>query len=125
MSQTGSLTEELPQQKLGARGVPDSSMGALQGNRTSPEQELFIGASTREEWQIAEKETRPEIDYHIEMPRASRMILLRPLDKVLVAATFIGGFGLLVVGVIFGIGFLSWMGTISLGAGFVHLITLS
>ena len=52
-----------------------------------------------------------------------RVIEMVLLDKIIVSAGFFGGFGLLFLGAVFGIGFFSWMGVACLATGLVHILT--
>ncbi len=52
-----------------------------------------------------------------------RVIEMVLLDKIIVSAGFFGGFGLLLLGAAFGIGFFSWMGVACLATGLVHILT--
>lgn len=58
----------------------------------------------------------------LKIPRG-RVMELRLLDKIVVSAGLFGGFSLLLLGGVFGLGFFSWMGVACLATSLVHILT--
>jgi len=108
------------------------------GDLTAPKEVPFLGDRSRQQVQketggieellrqeieqtISDTSFKGKLRYKIEQIEARR----KTIDIILVGTNFGGGMGILLSGIIFANGFLSWMGVLFMALGLIHLITSS
>jgi len=108
-------------------GSSDHSEMAILEGPTGPQEVSFSKDRTPYQVQRIE-EAKEELETEktiLQLKQWAEVKRKTVINIILLSASFGGGFGLLLSGIIFTNGFLSWMGAICMALGLVHLITSS
>lgn len=108
-------------------GPNDHSEMAILEDLTDPQEVSFPKDKTPHQVQRIE-EAKEELETEktiLQLKQWAEVKRKTVIDIILLSASFGGGFGLLLSGIMFTNGFLSWMGAICMALGLVHLITSS